>query len=270
MNDRDVQVIADATTAAINRLRDVYSRYPDHRIDPHAAEADALAEDARQLAVIDPAFAVVFGHVHNAGQPAVPLAADGSPLPDAVATADLAALLAYWRAHPGTPAGRPCGEGHDLVAAGLDRDGLEWLKLAATDPAWQPDPDHRDYAAPLRSHAGTPVWCVQRRQPPPASRWIVTRGSRAADAAVEAFRPQPPVTDGRTILVWHWPNEGSWSLPVGKRTARGIRLLSAVPCPDAVLNIGGKSYVTTWFGPAERLQPCPAWVCEGVLGGRRS
>ncbi len=101
--------------------------------DLAAVEANRLHAEARDLAGALPAFGPAFG-AHNAGQPVVPLTADGAAaLPDCEPTRNLSRLLDYWSQYPTAPAGLPTGPEHDLIAATFDSAGWEWLKTASVD-----------------------------------------------------------------------------------------------------------------------------------------
>jgi hypothetical protein len=102
-------------------------------------DANRLHAAARDLAVSAPAFAPAFG-AYCAGQPVVPLTADGSAaLPDCEPTRDLARLIGYWTEHPSAPAGLPTGLEPDLIAAATDTSAWEWLRNSSVSSAAEGD-----------------------------------------------------------------------------------------------------------------------------------
>ena len=227
--------------------------------DLAAVEANRLHAEARDLAGALPAFGPAFG-AHNAGQPVVPLTADGAAaLPDCEPTRDLSRLLDYWSQYPTAPAGLPTGPEHDLIAATFDSAGWEWLKTASVDG--EPEGDR-----PARRL--DPLFGLVRliEQRPAVSPWR-TASFFGEEAMVDAGK----VLNSRTTLavrdiaVWRWPV--GWTLRTG-RVARGTHLLPAVPADGAEILAVGKTWRCQWTSGIGRLVHMPEWVAETFNGKR--
>jgi hypothetical protein len=224
-------------------------------------DANRLHAAARDLAVSAPAFAPAFG-AYCAGQPVVPLTADGSAaLPDCEPTRDLARLIGYWTEHPSAPAGLPTGLEPDLIAAATDTSAWEWLRNSSVSSAAEGDrpPQRLD-----------PVFGLVRliEQRPASSPWRSTTffgHDKMAEAGNKLNSTTTPAV--REILVWRWPS--GWTLRPG-RWARGIHLLSVVPADGGEIHDAGKRWRCQWSGGGiGRLQRMPAWVAD-ILDGTRT
>jgi alkylated DNA nucleotide flippase Atl1 len=245
-----------------------------------AAEADARL---RVLSATNPRAAAALGLLNQGVPVIVPLDETGAPL--APPTRDFDQIASWFE--PGSDlagcwAGVPCGEQGDRFGLLVTGEGLEWFKKIATihrptrterlmtaladrvDEMGVPGPgddwDDEDQPKPpeLRATVHARLWLCEN---PPVHRavtrvWTGSLRGSAGQAAMAAGRPQ----EARQLsaMIWSWPK--GQRLPVGRELRKGVLSLAAVPSEQAVIVMGGVSFVVRQVPGL--LSPPPDWLLD--------
>jgi len=278
---------AEAARALAARQEDLANWRSHHPDQTPPSVAEVLDDQARNRSQLDRPFASAWSLL-SGGYRVLACNPAGRPLPGAEPVGDTAVLLSTWDRWPDAIAAAAAGVDHDLVAAAVTDDGMEWLHQVAIDPGtkrrppaeapaaetiepgWR-EPDDPRPGPQVRELAGVAVRLTEVTQTPPRLASATTApGERGRhwgqDLAARLARPKPATS---TILVWSWPAaEGgkTWHLPT-RRVRAGVELLAALPYDGAVLAIDGRHWRVSWGSGLARRQALPLWLAP-AFGGK--